>query len=232
MTSIEEIMIKQLEERVAKLENWKDRIIKTYINRNVPIGPSPTRNKEIDSINREKSKELLQKAIDSMKKVEDVPPVDRTNIQLTDGSPVTPEHKELKDNGQQRGYIVLTEEERKKGFIRPVRTSYTHVGLEPPKNPLRDLTGEEHKDYDHYGYVKYEEYLEDKNSSVVGKYWTQKEIDKINNGCETVTTMGLSLAETYARDPSFYGATFCCGCGTHLPVSEFIWDGTNERLGS
>jgi hypothetical protein len=53
--------------------------------------------------------------------------------------------------------------------------------------------------------------------------------------CGTVTTMGDTLSATYARDPYFYGATFCCGCGTHFPVGmngEFVWDGTNEKVGT
>jgi len=33
--------------------------------------------------------------------------------------------------------------------------------------------------------------------------------------------MGMALAETYARDPKFYGSTFCTRCGTHFPVGEF-----------
>jgi hypothetical protein len=41
--------------------------------------------------------------------------------------------------------------------------------------------------------------------------------------CGTVTTMGRKLAETYARDPYFYGATFCCGCNVHRPLAEFTW---------
>lgn len=45
---------------------------------------------------------------------------------LTDGSPVTDDHRELKENGQQKGYVVLSEEERRKGFVRPVRNSYVH----------------------------------------------------------------------------------------------------------
>lgn len=46
---------------------------------------------------------------------------------LTDGSPVTPEHLEIdKSTGMQRGYVVLSEEERQKGFVRPVRRSYIH----------------------------------------------------------------------------------------------------------
>ena len=53
--------------------------------------------------------------------------------------------------------------------------------------------------------------------------------------CGTVTTMGQSLAETYARDPGFYSGTFCCGCRDHFPVGaegEFVWDGTNEKVGT
>lgn len=45
---------------------------------------------------------------------------------LTDGSPVTDDHCELKENGQQKGYVVLSEEERAKGFVRPVRSTYFH----------------------------------------------------------------------------------------------------------
>lgn len=48
------------------------------------------------------------------------------DVTLTDGSPVTDDHRELKENGQQKGYVVLSEEERAKGFVRPVRRSYLH----------------------------------------------------------------------------------------------------------
>lgn len=53
--------------------------------------------------------------------------------------------------------------------------------------------------------------------------------------CGTKTTMAQSIAETYARDPYFYGGTFCCGCRNHFPVGangEFVWDGTNEKVGT
>ena len=53
--------------------------------------------------------------------------------------------------------------------------------------------------------------------------------------CGTVTTMGQSIAETYARDPFFYSATFCCACNAHLPVGEdgeFVWDGSTEKVGT
>lgn len=42
--------------------------------------------------------------------------------------------------------------------------------------------------------------------------------------CGTATRMALPLAETYARQPDFYGATYCVGCMQHLPVAEFVWD--------
>lgn len=44
--------------------------------------------------------------------------------------------------------------------------------------------------------------------------------------CGRITTMGQALAETYARDPSFYGATYCAHCRMHRPVGaggEFHW---------
>lgn len=131
--------------------------------------------------------------------------------------------------GQHSVYLVLSEEERAKGFVRPVRATYRHVGIEGPKNPLRDLTEDEAQRYEKYGYAKFEEYPESE-SPVTGRFWTEKEL--AGNGCGVVTHMGHELAETYARDPKFYGATFCCGCGVHRPVSEFVWGGISERVGS
>ena len=54
----------------------------------------------------------------------------------------------------------------------------------------------------------------------------------IHTKCGTVTKMGLALAETYARDPRFYGGTFCCSCGTHFPVAEFTWEADGSVVGS
>ena len=46
---------------------------------------------------------------------------------LTDGSPVTPDHREIDPNtGMQKAYVVLSAEERAKGFVEPVRRSYVH----------------------------------------------------------------------------------------------------------
>lgn len=98
--------------------------------------------------------------------------------QLTDGSPVPEDdsHKTLRPDGQQQGYVVLTPEERAKGFIQRVRNKYVH------------------------------------------------------KTCGVVTRMGDSLSETYARNPWFYSGTFCVGCGTHFPLEQFTWDGTDESL--
>lgn len=162
-----------------------------------------------------------------------IPPVDRSQRTTTGGmDPADPSHKELKPNGQQRDYVILSDEERARGFVRPVRRNYVHVGPLGPQYPLRDLTEEEKKQYSEFGYIKYEAYPPDKGPT--GCYWTQARLDKIGKGCGTRTTMSLEIAETYARDPHFYGGTFCCGCGKHLPVGpagEFVWDGTDERVG-
>jgi hypothetical protein len=74
--------------------------------------------------------------------------------------------------GMHRDYWVLSQDERAKGFIRPVRDRYRH------------------------------------------------------EVCKSVTTMGIGLAETYARDPYFYGSTFCVACRGHYRVGingEFVW---------
>lgn len=100
---------------------------------------------------------------------------------LADGTQIYPEHRDIKPNGQQRDYVVLAEEERAKGFVRPVRRTYTHLK------------------------------------------------------CGAATTMSQTIAETYARDPHFYSGTFCVGCRGHFPVGkdgEFVWDGTEEKVGT
>jgi len=93
---------------------------------------------------------------------------------------------------QNEVYLVLSEEERAKGFVRPLRRSYRHVGL-----PGAD------------------------------KYPFDKP-----KGCGAVTTMGLALCETYAREPKFYGSTYCTHCRKHLPVGEFVWSEDGQVVGS
>jgi|ERR1041384_1129430 hypothetical protein len=78
-------------------------------------------------------------------------------------------------------YLVLSDEERAQGFVRPLRFGYLHLT------------------------------------------------------CGTVTLMGQAIAETYARNPGFYGATYCVHCQKHRPVGadgEFVWDGTDVKVGT
>lgn len=152
-----------LEARVAALENRTLSLM--------PLGPRPEdpgeRRRAIDRVT-----EQITKAIADV-------PVDRSAQTLTDGSPVTDDHREIKpESGQQKGYVVLSAEERAKGFVRPVRSSYIH------------------------------------------------------KTCGTLTTMALSIAETYARDPGFYSRTFCVQCRQHLPLDQFVWAWTDEQVGS
>lgn len=131
---------------------------------------------------------------------------------------------------QHEVYLVLSEEERAKGFVRPYRDRYLHVGAPAPVYPLRDLTDEQRALWGDE-YAKYEIYPESE-SPKTGKFWTQAQLDNVGKGCGTKTIMGRALSETYARQPSFYGATYCVGCSKHLPVSEFIWSKDGERVGS
>ena len=134
------------------------------------------------------------------------------------------------DDGQYEKYAVLPQTERKK-FIRPIRYSYIHVGKEGPKYNLRDLTQDEiERHCKTKKYIKYEEYP-DSEHPLCGMFWTQEDLDNLK-GCGTETTMNQSIAETYAMDPKYYGSTFCVHCKKHLPVNEFVWKDTNERVGS
>lgn len=54
----------------------------------------------------------------------------------------------------------------------------------------------------------------------------------VHNECGTETVMGRTIAETYARDPKFYGATFCCGCRDHFPLDQFVWKDSDDQVGS
>lgn len=51
----------------------------------------------------------------------------------------------------------------------------------------------------------------------------------LHTTCGAVTRMAPAIAATYARDPWFYGATWCCTCRMHRQLSEFVWepDGTS-----
>lgn len=140
---------------------------------------------------------------------------------------------------QNEVYLVLSEEERAKGFVRPVRNSYIHVGrdLSYYKGIHRMLTEEEMKEHPEKKYVAVMTQLTNPDGSFLGgAYVTQEELDAYQfgrriGGCGGLTTMGDALAETYARDPNFYGSTYCCYCHKHLPVSEFVWADTDITVG-
>lgn len=54
---------------------------------------------------------------------------DKTETTLTDGSPVPEDgsHRTIMHDGMQKAYVVLSEAERAKGFVRPVRKTYKHL---------------------------------------------------------------------------------------------------------
>lgn len=150
---------------------------------------------------------------------------------------------------QNEVYLILSEEERAKGFKRPYRDAYRHVGTAGPRFPLQDITEEQKGWWWKDGkpgpddYVKFEPYPTDEVErkkygiapSSTGRMWSQKDLDRVGRGCGTVTTMGRALSETYARNPHFYGATYCCGCGKHFKVGEdgeFVWVADSERVGT
>ena len=60
-----------------------------------------------------------------------------------------------------------------------------------------------------------------------------------HNRCGTITSMSSDIAETFARDPGFYGTTFCVECRGQFPIGkngEFYWvDGdeiTRHQVGA
>ena len=50
--------------------------------------------------------------------------------------------------------------------------------------------------------------------------------------------MGKDIAETYARDPKYYGSTMCVHCRKHYPLRDgngipmFLWEPDGEPVGS
>ncbi len=52
--------------------------------------------------------------------------------------------------------------------------------------------------------------------------------------CGGVTRMPQAIAQTYARQPGFYGQTFCVDCSAYLPVGEhgeFVWLDDGKKMG-
>jgi hypothetical protein len=53
---------------------------------------------------------------------------------------VTADHREINpESGQQKGYVVLTEAERSKGFVRPLRDAYRHLKCGKITTMSRDI---------------------------------------------------------------------------------------------
>ena len=137
--------------------------------------------------------------------------------------------------GQHKDYIVLCPDERAKGFVRPYRDKYIHAGREvcgaylDPKQ-IRDtkefweVCAQEPKHEGPCGSPFYGDLLPSEAQQI---HSTHRK-----GGCGAETRMGQALSETYARDPSFYGATFCVRCNQHLPVDEFVWSADGETVGS
>lgn len=154
--------------------------------------------------------------------------------------PNDPKLKEGQKNetGQHTVYLVLSEEERAKGFVRPYRDSYVHKGRFYKfwrDTEMLDKVSV----HDGTTYVAKVPVLADENGKYHGwSHLTNEELASLNNtqgyvgGCGSSTKMARPIAETYSRNPHYYGATFCCSCNRHLPVGEFVWDGTDERVGS
>jgi len=108
-----------LEERVAALERRMDEMNRRTIG-SVRMGPLPEPSRE----------EILRNVDKIVKEIGSVPPLptDWDARSLQDGRPVTEDHREINPvTGQQKDYVVLTAEERAKGFVRPVRTEYRHL---------------------------------------------------------------------------------------------------------
>lgn len=181
--------------------------------------------------------------IDMEVRVVDVPDPGTTrtadNSTTTDGKEPRPGFEDapapapVRSDGMHEAYYVLSPEERAKGFCRPVRRSYKHVGAPAPKAGIRPLTADELERYKGYGYVAFEPYPPER-APITGSFWTQAHLDRIGRGCGAVTTMAREIAETYARSPRYYGSTFCIGCRTHLPIGEdgeFVWErGENQHV--
>jgi hypothetical protein len=64
-----------------------------------------------------------------------------SKMELASGKPVPEDrsHTILKENGQQQDYVVLSPEERARGFTRPVRRTYIHEKCGTPTKMAQAL---------------------------------------------------------------------------------------------
>jgi len=112
--------MKTIEERLEAIEQRLERMELSGRR----LGPNPKQDAEL-AAERER---LAEQIIESAKKVE-TSPVDRSRQVLVSGDPVPEDrsHTEIKENGQQKDYVVLCDKERGKGFVRPYRDAYRHL---------------------------------------------------------------------------------------------------------
>lgn len=54
----------------------------------------------------------------------------------------------------------------------------------------------------------------------------------VHKTCGVETRLSRMIAETYARNPTFYSGTFCAGCKGHFPLAEFVWTGSEDVVGT
>jgi hypothetical protein len=83
-----------------------------------------------------------------------------------------------------------------------------------------------------YGNTKPDGQHENHPSDLSGEVVRPYRDTYIHPSCGGVATkIPKHCAETYQRNPKFYGTTFCVGCKGYFPVAEFIWD-DGKRVGS
>jgi hypothetical protein len=136
---------------------------------------------------------------------------------------------------QNEVYLVLSDEERAKGFVRPYRDAYIHNGN--PATTYTELEKPEKSMVDSDPYVAIFDIKDAKGNHVGGRYVTQSEFQRYKKtgflgGCGGETKMNRAISETYATNPSFYGSTYCVHCKMHLPVAEFTWTEDGKVVGS
>lgn len=90
---------------------------------------SPDQARHLASLLQMKAHAAEEELIAQRRKQAEAIPVDRSSQELVSGAPLPPDrsHTDLKENGQQKDYVVLSPEERAKGFVRPVRRTYRHL---------------------------------------------------------------------------------------------------------
>lgn len=224
-TSIE-ARISALEGRVADLERqrWEGP---------PRLGPQPPTAEEVAE-RTEKFIESIKPKIDAAKHEHETDPEGR-QICTTSGdapSKVRADQRAEGNTGQHSSYIVLCEEERRKGFVRPYRDAYKHVGrekhvvVEPEGCPQCGAA---------QSFLRPADIDPNKRLCLdCGHVFMPRMTasGERTGGCNTVTTMGRPLSETYARDPKFYGSTFCVNCNAHFPVAEFVWTADGQEVGT